>query len=199
MDCEAVRIGTARLKIERSGGRGQGCGMKRFLILSFAAGVMSVASGCKPSASVPAKATTLDQSIPTSAQPKLDTMKLWIGSQEMVAELAVTQTQEQTGMMFRTNMEENEGMLFVFPQPVKASFWMMHTFLPLSCAYITPDGTIQEIHDMTPQDTNEIIAATDNILYVLETKQGWFKRHNIGTGVVISSEHGPLHKVFSGQ
>jgi uncharacterized membrane protein (UPF0127 family) len=199
MDREAMKNGAARLKIESARERGQGCGMKRFLILLFAAAGIAVFGGCKPSASAPDKSSASDQSIPTNAQPKLDTLKLWIGSQEMVAELAVTETEEQTGLMFRTNMEENEGMLFVFPQPVKASFWMKNTILPLSCAYITPDGTIEEIHNMAPQDTNTIIAATDNIQYVLETKQGWFKRHNIATGVVISSERGPLRKVFFGQ
>jgi uncharacterized membrane protein (UPF0127 family) len=104
--------------------------------------------------------------------------------------------QEQTGMMFRTNMAENEGMLFVFPQPVQASFWMKNTILPLSAAYISPDGTILEIHDLQPQDTNSVIAETDNVQFVLETRQGWFKRNNIGAGTVISTERGPLHKVF---
>ncbi len=99
-------------------------------------------------------------------------------------------------MMFRTNMEENEGMLFVFPEPIRASFWMKNTLLPLSAAYISPDGTILEIHDLQPQDTNTVVAATDNVQFVLETKQGWFKRHNIQEGMSISTEKGPLHKVF---
>ena len=42
-------------------------------------------------------------------------MKLWLGAEEMVAELALTGEQMQTGMMFRTNLAENAGMLFVFP------------------------------------------------------------------------------------
>lgn len=73
---------------------------------------------------------------------------------------------------------------------------MMNTVLPLSAAYITPDGTISEIHDLQPHDTNSVEAATDNIQYVLETKQGWFKRNNISVGTVISTERGSLHKVF---
>lgn len=55
--------------------------------------------------------------IPTAAQSRLATIKLWIGQEEMVTEMALTGLQEQTGMMFRTSMEENEGMLFVFPSP----------------------------------------------------------------------------------
>ncbi len=139
-----------------------------------------------------------DSLIPTKAQPKLATIKLWIGPEEMSTEMAVTEVQERTGMMFRTNMAENEGMIFVFPMPQRADFWMMNTILPLSAAYIDPDGQIVEIHDLQPHDTNSVRAATDNIQYVLETRQGWFKRHNIKEGTVIATERGTLRKTFSG-
>ena len=138
----------------------------------------------------------VDWRIPTQAQPKLATIKLWIGPEEMSAEMAVTEIQERTGMMFRTNMAENEGMIFVFPTPQRADFWMMNTILPLSAAYIDPDGQILEIHDLQPHDTNSVRAATDNIQYVLETTQGWFKRHNIKEGTVIATERGTLRKTF---
>lgn len=105
----------------------------------------------------------------------------------------------QTGMMFRTNIEEKEGMLFVFPQPHRASFWMMNTMVPLSAAYIDSEGIIQEIHDLTPGDTNSVTAGSENIQYVLETKQGWFKRHNIGVGSAVVSEHGSFSKIFTFQ
>jgi len=171
--------------------------MKRFWICFSLAILTMLAGGCKPSSSssAPAAAATL-RGYPTEAQPKLPTIKLWIGPQEMIAEMALTEKQEQTGMMFRTNMAENEGMLFVMPYPLQARFWMYQTVLPLSCAYITADGTIAEIHDLQPHDTNEVVSKTDDILYVLETKQGWFKRNNIGVGTVITTDRGPLRKVF---
>ena len=52
-------------------------------------------------------------SLPIAAQPKLQTMKVWLGAEEMETELALTGIQQQTGMMFRTNLAENAGMLFV--------------------------------------------------------------------------------------
>jgi uncharacterized protein len=173
----------------------QSCPMKRIWIY-ISIGLFAVLSGgCKPSASSPATPPS-PPAYPTAAQPKLATIKLWIGPQEMIAEMAVTEKEEQTGMMFRTNMAENEGMIFVMPYPMQASFWMKNTILPLSCAYIAPDGTILEIHDLQPQDTNAVNATANNILYVLETKQGWFKRNNVGVGTVITTERGPLRKVF---
>src|SRR5262245_36282875 len=51
---------------------------------------------------------------PTRAQPKLRTMKLYVGREVIAAELALTETEVRTGMMFRTSMKEEEGMLFVF-------------------------------------------------------------------------------------
>ena len=117
----------------------------------------------------------------------------------MLTELALTGVQQQTGMMFRTNMAENAGMLFVFGAPHQASFWMMNTVLPLSAAYIDPEGVIAEIHDLEPHNTNSVSAATDRIQYVLETNQGWFKRHNIGVGTVIQTERGTLRQTFLGR
>jgi hypothetical protein len=170
--------------------------MKSFWIASFFTLLAVLADGCRksPEATVPTPASSL---IPTSSQPRLATIKLWIGAEVMTAEMALTEEQERTGMMFRTNMEENEGMLFVFPAPMRASFWMKNTLLPLSAAYISPKGTILEIHDMQPKDTNAIVAATDNVQYVLETRQGWFGRHNIKDGMGIATEKGPLQQVFS--
>ncbi len=160
-------------------------------------GAMFVAGCNKPSgAAPPSPAVSVAQAMPTEAQPKLATIKLWIGPEEMITEMALNEVQERTGMMFRTNMAENEGMIFVLPEPQRANFWMKNTVLPLSAAYIGPDGKILEIHDLQPKDTNPVVAATDNVLFVLETRQGWFKRHNITEGMMINTEKGSLHKVF---
>jgi uncharacterized membrane protein (UPF0127 family) len=165
------------------------------LILLLAA---TPAGGCNHAA--PAVAViSPDPGIPTAAQPKLDTIKLWIGPEQMITEMALTEKQERTGMMFRTNMAENEGMIFVFDRPQQASFWMDNCVLPLSAAYMDIDGRILEIHDLQPHDTNLVLSATDNIEFVLETPQGWFQRHNIRTGTIIVSERGPLKKTFLGQ
>jgi uncharacterized protein len=134
--------------------------------------------------------------LPTAAQPKLQTMKLWLGAEEMEAELALTGVQQQTGMMFRTNMAENAGMLFVLPFPQRASFWMMNCPLPLSAAYIDQQGVILEIHDLQPHNTNSVVASSENVQFVLETSQGWFGRHNVTTGMLIRTERGPLADTF---
>lgn len=138
----------------------------------------------------------IESAPPTNQQPKLRTIKLWIGSEELISETALTAVQMQTGMMYRTNLDENEAMLFAFPFPHRASFWMKNTSVPLSAAYIDPEGVILEIHDLQPHNTNAVLATSDNVQYVLETTQGWFRRKNIQPGIVVRSEAGPLKTTF---
>jgi uncharacterized membrane protein (UPF0127 family) len=123
-------------------------------------------------------------------------MKLWLGAEEMTVELALTADQMRTGMMFRTNLEENAGMFFVFPIQHRASFWMKNCPLPLSAAYIDPEGVILEIHDLQAQNTNSVEAASDRVQYVLETNQGWFTRHHVNPGMMVRTERGTLTETF---
>jgi uncharacterized membrane protein (UPF0127 family) len=132
----------------------------------------------------------------TQAQPKLQTLKLLIGPEEVIAEIAITEKEVMTGMMHRTSMGENEGMLFVFGVPHQAAFWMKNTILPLSCAYIDPDGVILETHEMKPLDETSIQAATNRVQYVLEMNKGWFDRHNIKPGALVRTERGSLPETF---
>jgi uncharacterized membrane protein (UPF0127 family) len=163
-------------------------------LLAVAAGLWGF-SGCeKPTA--PANGSVAAPALPTAAQPKLFTMKLWLGAEELNAELARTPLQQQTGMMFRTNMEENAGMLFPLPYTQRTAFWMKNCPLPLSIAYINPEGVIEEIHDLQPHNTNYVISASTNIRFALETSQGWFARHQIRTGTVVRTERGSLMETF---
>lgn len=160
--------------------------------------ILLVLAGCKkPAASAPVPAP--NPGFPTQAQPKLQTMKLWLGPEEMVTELALTPGEQMTGMMFRTNMAENSGMLFPLPYTERASFWMLNCPLPLSAAYIDTEGVIQEIHDFQPHNTNAVVSAGANIRFVLETPQGWFDRHHIATGIVVRTERGALMETFFGK
>jgi uncharacterized membrane protein (UPF0127 family) len=130
--------------------------------------------------------------VASQAQPKLPTIKMYVGAQELTVELARTQTQWATGMMFRKSIGEQEGMLFVFPTTHRASFYMKNTQVPLSCAYIDPDGQILEIHDLVPFNESPVPANTDRIQYVLETAQGWFTRNHVNVGMAVRTERGTL-------
>ena len=133
---------------------------------------------------------------PTRAQPKLKTMKLFVGPEVVTTEIALTQVQVGTGMMFRKEMAENEGMLFVFARPHRTEFYMKNTTLPLTAAYLDSEGTILELHDLQPLNETPVKATADNVQFVLEMNQGWFKRHNVSVSTVISCETGRLADAF---
>jgi uncharacterized membrane protein (UPF0127 family) len=156
--------------------------------------------GCsRPAVPPPQTAAPTEPPPAGQPQPKLPAIKLWLGPKEVMAEQATSPDQVQTGMMFRKEMGENEGMIFVFSQPQRVSFWMRNTLLPLSCAYIDPAGNILEIHDMKPLDETPIPAVSNDVQYVLEMKQGWFERNQIGVGTSIRTERGTLSQTYFGQ
>lgn len=163
--------------------------------------------GCedKPSAHGPDQSTNvvlqLSSTIPaepTEAQPKLQTIKLLLGAgpQTLNTEVAIAPRELQTGLMFRKTLAEDEAMLFVFGQPEQLSFWMKNCTIPLSVAYITPRGEIEEIHDLEPGNTNSVKANSDYLQFALEVNRDWFKRHNIEPGTVIRTERGTLKETF---
>jgi uncharacterized membrane protein (UPF0127 family) len=156
--------------------------------------------GCsRPDAGTPNAPPSLQPLGPQAAQPRLPTLKLWLGAQELTTEIAITRPQIETGMMFRTNITDQEGMIFVFGTPHRASFWMKNVPIPLSCAYVDPEGVILEIHDMQPHNTNPITAGSDRVQFVLETAQGWFGRHQVSTGALLRTELGSLPESFLGR
>ena len=157
--------------------------------------VAGLLAGCKKTETV-AVPRTIDDILPKQAQPKLQTMKIYLGAETLDTELALTEREEMTGMMYRTNIQDSDSMLFVLPAPQRASFWMKNCPESISCAYISPDGVIQEIHHLEKNDANPVLAATDNIQFVLETSDGWFGRHNVNPGMVIRTDKGSLADTF---
>ena len=86
--------------------------------------------------------------VPTQVQPKLPTIRMFVGTVPMEVEQALTEKQIQTGMMFRKKMGLNEGMIFVHPDVRARSYWMKNVSVQLSIAYLDPAGKIVEIHDL---------------------------------------------------
>jgi len=173
----------------------------RNLAILLIAGALLVGCG-KPVAPAPTSGVPADVD-PTHghwlhAQPKLPIVKVWLGREEMITEVARARLEIATGMMYRTNMLENEAMIFVFPDAEVGpkNFYMRNCIVPLSAAYITPDGTIAEIIDLQPGDERGVSSQSSNLQFVLEVPQGWFTRHNVRTGTVVRTERGSLRESF---
>jgi uncharacterized membrane protein (UPF0127 family) len=135
----------------------------------------------------------LDDGRPQSGLARL---KLLLGSRELNAELALTDDAIHKGMMWRTNVSDTDGMLFVFGRPHQTSFWMKNVPINIDVAYIDPEGVIREIHTLQRLNTNPVPAKVSNIQFALETAEGWFDRHGIRPGVLIRTEGGTLREAF---
>ena len=169
------------------------------LLLALVAGCQKTVSPAPPT-TTPATNAAVHPSIPgwpaTKAQPKLQTIQLFLNGHIVDAEVALRGIEIMTGMMFRKSMGENEGMLFVLPEADRASFYMKNTLVPLQIAYIDPAGTILELHELKSLDETPAYSTATNIQFVLEMNTGWFTRNNLGTGTVIRTQVGPLPSAF---
>lgn len=169
---------------------------------------LTVFAGCNKAASGPTTATNPASPKPAlpeidpvhghlnHAQPKLPTIKVWLGSEELITEIASQPVQIATGMMFRTNMPAGTAMIFLFPNAAPRNFYMRNCVVPLSAGYIEPDGTLAEIVKLDPGDEVGVQSKSFNIQFVLEVPQGWFDRHNVRTGAVVRTEKGSLQGTF---
>jgi uncharacterized membrane protein (UPF0127 family) len=125
-----------------------------------------------------------------AAADALPTATLSINGHKITAEVAATPAQRSTGLMHRFSLRPDHGMIFVFERPDPQSFWMMNTFIPLSIAFIAPDGRIINIDDMAPHDQNTHWSKGP-ALYALEMRKGWFAERGIRAGDVVKGLPAP--------
>ena len=118
-------------------------------------------------------------------QLQLPRTKLNAGMHVLDVQLAQTNEQRQIGLMWRKEMPQHEGMLFVFEQPATQCFWMRNTLIPLSAAFVADDGTIVNIADMKPQ-SDDSHCSEKPVRYVLEMNVGWFAKRQLKAGYKLS-------------
>lgn len=104
-------------------------------------------------------------------------------------EIAETETQRQRGLMQRTSLAPDSGMIFLFQQDQKPDdvFWMYNTLIPLSIAFLDAEGVIGSIHNMEPCTSPypqycPNYAAGVPFRAALEVNRGYFEEHQIGVG-----------------
>jgi uncharacterized membrane protein (UPF0127 family) len=114
-------------------------------------------------------------------QAGLPRAALNIGMYRLDVQLATTSEQHATGLMFRTDMPQHEGMLFIFERPTQQCFWMKNTLIPLAAAFVADDGTIVNIAEMKAQ-TLTAHCSEKPVRYVLEMNTGWFAKKGLKAG-----------------
>ncbi len=105
-----------------------------------------------------------------------------INGHDLFAELAFTPDTRSCGLSNRDTLGENDGMLFLFPNTDKRTFWMKNTHIPLSIAFMDDTWRIVMIHQMEADQTKTTYRSYQSVRYALEVNQGWFLLHGIKTG-----------------
>lgn len=112
--------------------------------------------------------------------------KIKINNQVISVELAESAQQQEHGLMFRTKLPKNSGMLFVFEEERILSFWMKNTLIDLSIAYINKDKKIIDIQEMKATSSLDMnipsYPSRLPALYALEMNANWFSQKKIKVG-----------------
>jgi uncharacterized membrane protein (UPF0127 family) len=101
---------------------------------------------------------------------------------KFTVELALDDAQRQQGLMSRTTMAPDAGMLFDFIEPRDVSMWMHNTLLPLDMLFIDAGGTITHIHENAEPQSDAIISSRGPVKYVLELNGGRSRALGIKAG-----------------
>jgi hypothetical protein len=159
------------------------------LVLLLLAGCGGIQAGQDSgSQSTPrAPGTTTAEAEETASQPPgLRTVTIDASGGEKVevrVEIADGILEQSRGLMDRTALGEDRGMLFVFPREQLRTFWMRNTLIPLSIAYIDAEGRITDILDMKPLDDEPPhYVSSEPVRYALEVNRGFFEERGVKVG-----------------
>ncbi|MBM5786840.1 MAG: DUF192 domain-containing protein [Candidatus Fonsibacter sp.] len=117
---------------------------------------------------------------------QIQKVRIEIKDKFLIAEIAATDEEQSEGLMNRSSLGKNEGMLFIFEEGSNPCFWMKDTTIPLSLAFIDKENKIVKIVDMTPLSLTEHCSGQP-VNLALEVNQGWFQQNNIRVGEKILS------------
>ena len=115
------------------------------------------------------------------AAPDAATALVIFGNDTVRAEVARTSQERSRGLMYRDEVPDGTGMLFVFDREAERSFWMQNTYVALDVAFIDRNFRIVDIQQMEPE-TTDIHDGERPAMFALEVRQGWFAEKGIEVG-----------------
>lgn len=104
-------------------------------------------------------------------------------------EIADTPAKQALGLMYRTELAEKHGMLFLHDPPRESTMWMRNTYIPLDMVFIRADGTVHRIAAMTEPHSEAIIASNGPVAAVLEIAGGSAARLGLKPGDKVRHRH----------
>lgn len=116
--------------------------------------------------------------------------KIRLAGKTITVEVADTNERRARGLMFRTELPEDQGMLFIFDREQPLSFWMKNTLIPLSIGYFDKQKKLIDVQEMEPAVAGEISPRSYPSKrpgqYALEMPKGWFTKHKVILGTTFA-------------
>ena len=119
---------------------------------------------------------------PAPAKTVADFFNIKVGDKTVRMQLAVRADEMQRGLMERRDLGRDDGMLFVYEQPQRMSFWMHNTPTALDIGFFDAAGVLQEVYPMHPFDETTVASRGERLRFALEMNQGWFGQNGVKPG-----------------
>jgi uncharacterized membrane protein (UPF0127 family) len=121
---------------------------------------------------------------PPAEAIRREELKLHTARGVRVINTEITETQEEKalGLMFRTSLADDAGMLFFYDTPQEVTMWMRNTYIPLDMVFIRADGTVHRIEAWTQPFSESIISSGPNVVACLELAGGAAERLGLKPG-----------------
>jgi uncharacterized protein len=150
----------------------------RLVALSALAALPQVLSGAHPALAETQAAVTESLELVTAG-----------GRKTLQVEIADTPSKQALGLMYRTALADDRGMLFVHSGPRELTMWMRNTYIPLDMVFIKADGTVHRIEAKTEPLSETVIASKGDVVAVLELAGGAAERLGLKSGDMIVHPH----------
>ena len=123
--------------------------------------------------------STLDQAFQRStlqiATPdaRLHPFRIWIADDD---------ARRARGLMFVKHLDQDDGMLFIYPQPQPIAMWMKNTYIPLDMLFVAADGRVENVVENTEPLSLKTIESRGPVIAVIELNAGTAAKMKIGPG-----------------
>jgi uncharacterized membrane protein (UPF0127 family) len=125
----------------------------------------------------------------SEAAPAPKTVDDWfaiaVGGRTVQMQLAVFPAEMERGLMGRRDLAPDQGMIFVYAEPMRMSFWMRNTPLPLDIGFFNAGGELKEVYSMLPFDETAVRSQDTRLQFALEMNQGWFHQNGVRPGATL--------------
>ena len=116
----------------------------------------------------------------SSAQTSIDKQcsSIYIEKENLCVELAISKREKSKGLMYRKDLSDSDGMLFIWKNADKRCIWMKNTYIPLDLGFFREDMTLIEVRSLSPRSLTSV-CSSEPAKYAIELPKGWFSSNNI--------------------